>query len=109
NIQSQSEHHALRKEDNIANLSERAAALKVVESIISKVLLPSFVCLNINCHTLWSLLRKFPYDYRYRFYYTWGKLMRQPAYPRLTSVGTESRLKVKGMLKRMTDTSIRET
>jgi len=89
--------------------STLAILFDAIEEILTQVLLPSFVCLEINADSMWRLMHRFPYAARYRMYHAWGKMMRNPKFPSLTSIGTASKLKVKGMLKRMTDTSIKET
>jgi hypothetical protein len=96
---------------NINNVpvSTLSTLFGAIEEIVTYVILPSFVCLDINGDCMWQLLQKFPFEWRYRVYHSWGKMMRTSSFPQLSSVATEARLKVKGMMKRMTDTSIKET
>jgi hypothetical protein len=97
-----------REIENVA-LETMASAFGAVEDVMTQVILPSFVCLEINADNMWKLLQKFPFEWRNRVYHSWGKMMRNSAYPGLTEVGTDCRLKVRGMMKRMTDSSIKET
>ena len=47
--------------------------------------------------------------FRFRVYHAWGRMMKHTSFPQLTRIGSEARLKVRGMMKRMTDSSIKET
>lgn len=87
----------------------RSRVYRAVEELIEKVLLPSFACISVNADSMWNLLSKWPFGTRYRWYHSWARMPQQQAYPSLKAVVTDSRNKIKAMMKRMTDDSIKET
>lgn len=80
-----------------------------IEELIEKVLLPSYPCLSISADSLWNLLQLWPFTTRYRWYHAWTRMGTQRAYPVLKSVVSEARTRVRAMMKRMTDVSLKET
>lgn len=107
----QSDPRLLRLPSMIENSSPelRSRVYRAVEELIEKVLIPSFACISANADSMWNLLSKWPFTTRYRWYYSWARMPQQQAYPMLKVIVNDSRTKIKAMMKRMTDDSIKET
>ncbi|XP_054719951.1 THO complex subunit 2-like [Uloborus diversus] len=80
-----------------------------ISNIMTQALLPSLSLLECNCcmaEELWSLLKLFPYNKRYTFYYHW-KTSVNDSHPLLIKVKAEGLKKLKYIMKRLSKENVK--
>lgn len=80
-----------------------------ISNVIEQSLLPSLSLLECNCcmsEELWSLLKLFPYQARYTFYYQW-KTTVNSLHPSLIKVKAETLKKLKYIMKRLSKENVK--
>lgn len=82
---------------------------EAISNVIEQSLLPSLSLLECNCcmaEELWSLLKLFPYQVRYSFYYMWKSTI-NGIHPLLMKVKAETLKKLKYIMKRLSKENVK--
>lgn len=80
-----------------------------ISNVIEQSLLPSLSLLDCNCcmaEELWSLLKLFPYQSRYTFYYQWKSAV-NTMHPLLIKVKAETVKRLKYIMKRLSKENVK--
>lgn len=80
-----------------------------ISNVIEQSLLPSLSLLECNCcmaEELWSLLKLFPYQARYTFYYQWKSTI-NGLHPLLIKVKADTLKKLKYIMKRLSKENVK--
>lgn len=83
--------------------------IAAISNVVEQVLLPSLSLLECNCcmaEELWSLLKLFPYQTRYTFYYQWKSTI-NTTHPLLIKVKANMLKKLKYIMKRLSKENIK--
>ncbi|XP_055951703.1 THO complex subunit 2-like [Argiope bruennichi] len=83
--------------------------IAAISNIIDHSLLPSLSLLECNCcmaEELWSLLKLFPYQNRYSFYYNW-KTSASTSHPLLIKVKADILKRLKYIMKRLSKENVK--